>query len=201
MSEKILLSTAYLPPVDYISKIASSDEILIEKNEHFIKQSFRNRCYILSAHGSHLLSVPVLEGSRHKVKIDDVKIDYSKRWQQVHLRAIESSYRNSPYFDFYYDDFAGKISNDYSHLWDLNESLLTLVLKILNLTKKITYTDNFEAISDQPYDRRYFISPGYKQITEKKRYIQVFQSEKGFIENLSILDLIFNAGPEAGNYL
>lgn len=201
MPGKILLSTAYLPPVDYVSLIASADDVIIEKNENFIKQSFRNRCYILSVHSKLLLTVPVLEGSRHKVKISDVRIDYTKRWQQVHIRGIESAYRNSPYFDFYFDEFANIISNEYTHLWDLNTALLDLVLRILKLRIEINFTDSFETISEQQYDYRYRISPGYSPITDQKRYIQVFQTGNGFIPNLSILDLIFNNGPEAVSYL
>src|SRR5512133_2136255 len=103
MPGKILLSTAYLPPVDYIGLITGADEVTIEKEENYIKQTYRNRCYILSPAGPQLLSVPVYEGSRHKILIRDVRIDYSKRWQHVHLRAIVSSYTSSPFFDFYFD--------------------------------------------------------------------------------------------------
>ena len=96
MAGKILVSTAYLPPAEYFSLISHADEVLIEREENYLKQSYRNRCYILSAHGPQLLTVPVYLGSQHKTHIKDIRIDYSKRWQQIHLRAIIASYRSSP---------------------------------------------------------------------------------------------------------
>ncbi len=92
MAGKILVSTAYLPPVEYFSLISRADEVLIEREENYLKQTYRNRCYILSAHGPQLLSVPVYLGSLHKTPVKDIRIDYSKRWQQVHLRAMTASY-------------------------------------------------------------------------------------------------------------
>src|ERR1035437_8126277 len=97
---KILISTAYLPPTEYFSVISKADEILLEKEENYQKQTFRNRSYILSASGPLSLSIPVFQGSLHKTQIKDIKIDYSKRWQQVHLRAMTAAYSSSPYFEF-----------------------------------------------------------------------------------------------------
>lgn len=98
MAEKYLLSTAYFPPVHYMALIARSDEVLIEKEENYLKQTFRNRCYILSANGPLALSVPVLLGGLHKTTLKDTRIDYSKRWQQIHTRGITSSYKSSAYY-------------------------------------------------------------------------------------------------------
>jgi len=88
MPATVYLSTAYLPPSEYFAAIAEYDEVLIENEENYLKQSYRNRCYILSSNGIQMLSVPVLLGSLHKTPIRDIRIDYSKRWQQVHLGAI-----------------------------------------------------------------------------------------------------------------
>src|SRR5512138_482726 len=131
MPGRVLLSTAYLPPLDYFHLITNAGEIVLESKENYIKQTYRNRCYILSSHGAHLLSVPVYEGSRHKVAVKEVRIDYSKRWQQVHLRAIVSSYRCSPYFDFFYEPLENIINRKFELLWDLNLELLTTLLKML----------------------------------------------------------------------
>jgi hypothetical protein len=120
MEEKILVSTAYLPPVEYFSVISGADNILIEREENYIKQTYRNRCYILSAHGPQLLSVPVYLGSLHKTGIKDIRIDYSKRWQQVHLRAMTASYNSSPYFEFYFENFEKIILKNKNFLLDLN---------------------------------------------------------------------------------
>lgn len=201
MAGKILLSTAYLPPVEYFSLIARTDEVLIESEENYRKQSYRNRCYILSAHGPQLLSVPVYLGSQHKTRVRDTRIDYSKRWQQVHLRAITASYNASPYFQFYFENIEKIISKKIEFLFDLNLQLTESVLKMLKLNKKITYTTEFQPVGEADNDFRYKISPKEESQFAVKEYLQVFNSKNRFVQRLSIIDLIFNAGPEAGGYL
>ncbi|HLN56317.1 MAG TPA: WbqC family protein [Bacteroidales bacterium] len=196
----MLISTAYLPPADYFSLIANAGEVSIESKENYIKQTYRNRCYILSSHGSHLLSVPVIEGSRHKIPITEARIDHSKRWKQVHLRAIVSCYRCSPYFDFYYEPIEKIISADHDLLWDLNMELVKTLLKMLKIRKQIKPTDSFEPPSENPSDYRYRLEPG-KNLFDYKKYLQVFSATQGFVPNLSIIDLIFNLGPDAVGYL
>ena len=201
MAGKILVSTAYLPPAEYFSLFQKADEVLIEKEENYLKQSYRNRCYILSAHGPQFLTVPVYLGSLHKTSVKDIRIDYSKRWQQVHLGAIVSSYNSSPYFQFYFDDIEKIISANNEFLLDLNTQLVELILKMLKIKIKPSYTTHFELPANNDYDHRYSLSP--KRISEYrvKEYLQVFDTENKFVQRLSVLDLIFNTGPEAGSYL
>jgi hypothetical protein len=201
MAGKVLISTAYLPPLEYMSVISGADEVLIEKEENYLKQSYRNRCYILSAHGPQILTVPVYLGSVHKTLIKDIRIDYTKRWQQVHLRAIKASYNSSPFFEFYFDSFEKIISSDHEFLLDLNNELTFSVLHILRLRPGIFYTESFEPSEGKPSDFRYSISPKKESTFHSKRYLQVFGSGTGFVPNLSIIDLIFNVGPDAGKYL
>lgn len=201
MPGKILLSTAYLPPVDYFSLIADAGEICLEAHENYIKQSYRNRCYILSSQGAHLLSVPVFEGSRHKVPVRQVRIDYSKRWQQVHLRAIVSSYRCSPYFEFFYESLEKIILADNEFLWDLNMELLKALLKMLKIKKPLYISEEFAPPANDPGDFRYRPDPAKPPLFEHRRYLQVFSATHEFIPNLSIIDLIFNQGPDATEYL
>ncbi|MCE5345653.1 MAG: WbqC family protein [Bacteroidales bacterium] len=201
MAGKLLVSTAYLPPVEYFSLISKADEVLVEKEENYLKQTYRNRCYILSAHGPQLLSVPVYLGSIHKTRLKDIRIDYSKRWQQVHLRAIIASYGLSPYFEFYYENIEKIISKNPEFLLDLNMELTASVLKMLKIEKTISYTTDFEHPGDRENDFRYKITPKKESSYVAKEYIQVFDTGKGFIPDLSILDLIFNLGPEAVDYI
>jgi hypothetical protein len=201
MPGKILLSTAYLPPAEYFSLIRDADEIFIEREENYVKQSYRNRCSILSTHGQHQLSVPVFEGSIHKVPIRDARIDYSKRWQQVHLRAIMASYRSAPFYQYYYEEIERILLRNNIFLLDLNDALLRSVLKMLRIEKEIKYTEKFEPCNEEVYDYRYRISPKKETPYISKRYIQVFDEGQGFTSNLSIIDLIFNLGPEAAGYL
>jgi hypothetical protein len=201
MAGKVLISTAYLPPLEYISVISGAGEVLIEREENYLKQSYRNRCYILSAHGPQILTVPVYLGSVHKTLIKDIRIDYTKRWQQVHLRAIKASYNSSPFFEFYFDSFEKIISADHEFLLDLNNDLTEAVLKILRKKSTISFTESFEPAGGKPFDFRYSISPKKISAYQSKRYLQVFDNGTGFVPNLSIIDLIFNIGPESVNYL
>jgi hypothetical protein len=201
MAERILVSSAYLPPIEYFSLISLADEVLIEGEENFLKQSYRNRCYILSAHGSQLLTVPVYEGSRHKALIKDIRIDYSKRWQQVHLRAMSASYGSSPFFQFYFEDIELIISKNHIFLLDLNAQLTDLICSILKTGKKLSYTTRFEPAKNIENDFRYSLSPKKESSFRPKEYIKVFNSGESNDTRISIVDLIFNTGPEAAAYL
>ena len=201
MANRILVSTAYFPPIEYFSLILPADEVYIEKEENYLKQSYRNRCYILSAHGPQLLTVPVYLGSTHKTITKDIKIDYSKRWQQVHFGAFKASYNTSPYFEFYFENFYNIIVKNHVFLLDLNMELTMAVLKSLNIIKTISYSSDFKPIGSTENDFRYKIAPKKKSHFQGKEYIQVFNNDNNFISGLTILDLIFNIGPDSGSYL
>ncbi len=201
MTGKILVSTAYLPPVSYFSLINKTDEVLIEKEENYIKQTYRNRCYILSANGIQALSIPVLLGSFHKTALKDIRIDYSRRWQQVHLGALNASYKSSPYFEYYFDEIAGIISANHEFLLDLNAELMKFLVKALKIKTNIGYTTHFEPLNFYPSDFRYTLTPKKEFKMEYREYCQVFASDKGFVPGLSIADLLFNVGPDTQEYL
>ncbi len=201
MAGKILVSTAYLPPIEYFSLISKADEVFIEREENYVKQSYRNRCYLLSAHGRQLLSVPVYLGSQHKTPVKDITIDYSKRWQQVHLRAMIASYSSSPYFEFYFESFEKILSRKNDFLLDLNMELTEAILEILKMKTKISFSTSFETPGERENDFRYRITPKEESQFSVKEYSHVFNNSKGVIQGLSIIDLIFNMGPEAVKYL
>ncbi len=201
MTGKILLSTAYLPPIEYFSYILKAEEVFIEREENYIKQSYRNRCYILSSGGTQLLTVPVYKGSFHKIPVKEVRIDYSKKWQQVHLRALNASYKSSPFFIYYFDNIEKIILAEYEFLLDLNMALLKAILNIMKINVSVEYTSEFKPVSNIKNDLRYTINPKKESGYIQREYIQVFNTDRGFIPGLSIIDLIFNMGPEARNYL
>ena len=201
MAGKILVSTAYLPPVEYFSVISRADEIFVEREENYLKQTYRNRCYILSAHGIQLLSVPVYLGSLHKTQLKEIRIDDSKRWQQVHLRAMTASYKASPYFEFYFENIEKIISKNHDFLLDLNMELMESVLEILKIKKTISYTTNFEPPGNMENDFRYKITPKEESHFAVKEYSQVFNKDKCFTQGLSIVDLVFNMGPDSVDFL
>jgi len=201
MAGMVLVSIAYLPPVEYFSVISRADEVLVEKEENYLKQTYRNRCYILSAHGPQLLSVPVYLGSLHKTPVKNIRIDYSKRWQQVHTGAMTASYNSSPYFEFYFNKIEKIILKNHEYLFDLNMELTNSLLDILKMKKTISYTTNFISVGDMEYDFRYKITPKEKSHFAFKKYFQVFNNGEGFVPGMSIIDLLFNMGPEAVDYI
>ena len=192
-----ILSTSYFPNIQYISKFISYDNIVIEIHDTYAKQTYRNRCNILSANGVHALSVPVRKNKHTGVK--DILIDYSENWQKNHSRAILSAYKNSPFYDYYIDEFEKLFLQKEKYLIDLNNKILRIVFSILEIpinykhssaydfeTKSIDYRD---VIHPKPSKNR--LDPKFKPV----EYIQVFSERSKFAENLSILDLIFNEGP------
>lgn len=200
MQGDLILSTAYFPPAEYFSLLKSSLSVIIEQEENYIKQTYRNRCRILSSNGILILSVPVIKGSSLKARVKDVTIDYSKRWQQVHLRALISAYSRSPYFQFYFESIEKILLGNRKYLIDLNDELLFKCLEILNINKCPTHTSFYRADSASDMDFRYRITPKSESVFTSRPYIQVFNSNK-FVPGLSILDLIFNTGPESPQYL
>ena len=201
MSGKLLISTAYLPPIEYFVLIHGTDEVMIEREENYLKQTYRNRCYILSASGLQVLTVPVYLGSFHKTPVKNIRIDYSKRWQQVHLRAINTAYRSSPFFEFYFEEIEKIIVQKHEFLIDMNKELTEVLLKILGIKRSIGFTNSFVPVSEAKNDVRYSITPKKKSIYVIKEYPQVFNINAGILSRLSIIDLIFNMGPESIHYL
>jgi hypothetical protein len=201
MTGKILLSTAYLPPAEYFKLISQAEEAIIEREENYLKQSYRNRCYILSSHGPQPLTLPVYTGSVHKTPVKDIRIDYTKRWQNVHLGAITAAYGSSPYFLYYFENIEKIISKKIDFLIDLNMELSEAILKMVKLDTKLIYTTDFVPVGQSDNDFRYKITPKKESHYSVKEYMQVFDCGNNFKQKLSILDLIFNTGPEAVKYL
>ncbi len=201
----LLLSTAYLPPVGYIASIVRYSEVMIEKHETYLKQSFRNRCVIAGANGLLPLSVPVLRGSFHKTPVSEIAVDYSRRWIPVHIRSIISAYRNAPYFDFYSGELFDIMACGEHLLLNLNMKLLQFTLKTIGIEKEINFTGSFLKPDSSEMDLRYSISPKsenrYRRETLFKPYPQLFSERYGFKADISIIDLIFNMGPESLPYL
>lgn len=195
--DKLILATAYLPPPEYFFHAKSNEELLIEREENYIKQTFRNRCYILSPGGVLMLSVPVFLGSFHKTPVKDIRIDYSKRWQPVHIGAIKAGYASSPFFLYYWDPLEKIILSNKTFLLDLNMELLECLMNMMKIKISISFTSEFMPVVNKLTDKRYSISPKRKSHYKVKRYIQVFNSPDVFTEGLSIIDLIFNTGPDA----
>ncbi len=195
------LSTAYLPPVAYIKVIAGKSVTFIEKFENYQKQSYRNRCYIYSANGPLPLIIPIVRGGDSR-SISQVRIDYSKEWQKQHWRAIFSAYNTSPFFNYYKDDIYPFYCSREPYLLDFNASILNAILELIGLDARPEFTSLYRETIDG-VDLRDMIHPKREDESKNKygQYHQVFAHKYGFLKNLSIIDLLFNEGPNAITYL
>ncbi len=193
----MLFSTAYLPPVSYFVGINMCEEIVLESCENYTKQTYRNRCNIVSANGVVGLTIPVEKGYGNKIPIQDVRISDYDNWQKIHWKSICSAYRSSPFFDFYEDDFRPFYHKKWKYLWDYNLELLNLVLELLDIQPKITFTNDFQVEYKDKMDYRFTINPKKESVVDIQPYYQVFQAKHGFIKDMSIIDLLFNMGNES----
>lgn len=202
----ILLTTAYFPPVSYFSALFHSETAFIEQYENFGKQSYRNRCEIMTANGVIPLTVPVAKANS-KTLIRDLKIVYPTNWQKLHFRGIESAYKNSPYYEYYIDDLIPFFEKQETYLLDLNMSILEKMKEFIKFTATIRLTEDYIRENDTAYsDFRGAIHPKPSHRKPGAEfpahpYRQTFSDRIPFTPGLSILDLLFCTGPEAKKYL
>ena len=196
MLNKPLLPTAYLAPIIYYAILLQRSDCQIENHEHFIKQSIRNRCEIYSSNGKLRLTIPKQKKGSSKRIITSVKISYQEKWQKEHWNAIISSYNSSPFFQYYKDEIKPLFEEKERYLIDFNNKLHQLILKILHVDIKYDTSTEYNHSGDFTDLRNYKFNN-----LKIKKYDQVFMNRHGFIDNLSILDLIFNLGPESADYL
>ena len=199
-----LLSSTYFGPIDYFANIFQADEIQIEVEENYQKQSYRNRCSIYGANGKLDLNVPIthnkIEGKRLMTK--DALIANEFNWQKLHWKSIESGYRTSPYFEFYEDDLKPLFEKKHKFLLDLNFEILETLQDLLQEEWNIYKTKEYEISPPKDIlDLRKKFSPKVESKIITPEYTQVFSNKYGFIPNLSILDLIFMEGTNAEAYL
>ncbi|PRY11625.1 WbqC-like protein [Pontibacter ummariensis] len=198
----LLTEIQYNPPVAYFWHALRSDRVLIEQHENYTKQSYRNRCHVLTAQGVQVLSIPVLRGgSKDKTPITTVEIDYSQKWYKVHWRTIQAAYGRAPYFEFYSDYIREVYERQPKYLFELNVDLLGLYFKLLKLDRPVGFTEAYQTeVPANVLDLRNKIHPKiYPDNLHVKPYTQVFG--KQFASELSIIDLLFTQGPASLTYL
>ena len=195
----VLLDLPYLPSVLWFGNFLKHETVWIEHEENFVKSSHRNRCDIAGAGGKLTLSIPLQGGRDHHQKYRETKISYQSNWQSSHWQSIKSCYGSAPYFEFYCEKFEQFYEKHYDFLFDFNLDLLDASINALKLKKGFYLTTNYEKLPADNLDLR---TGRVKQATiQLPRYYQVFEDKNGFIPNLSILDVIFNLGPGAKEYL
>lgn len=195
------VSTTYLPPIALFASILNAEKISIEQHENYIKQTYRNRCHILSANGILPLSIPVIKTNGNHTKVKDIQISNINNWQTNHWRAIESAYNKSPFFLYYRDELEKFFINRFDNLLIFNTELLKFFFRKIGIKTEIIHSDDFLPIDNKLIDLRYQFSPKKEELLQFPHYYQVFEEKSGFVPNLSIIDLLFNEGPETGSYL
>jgi hypothetical protein len=204
LQSQTIFPTAYMPPVIYFALLLKCDDpIVIETQETFPKQTWRNRANILSARGLLDLSIPVIKPLGNKTITLDVQIDTAQKWQNNHWRAIESAYNKSPYFLYYKDALQALIYSDETYLLDYNSALLCFFLESFKIKKDIEFTEEYIHLPEDE-DLRQRLNPKKLPLLPLDQfpvYYQVFSDRFPFSPNLSILDLLVNEGPEGLSYL
>ena len=197
-----VFSSLYAGNLMYYSSILKAEKVTIDLFENFHKQSFRNRCSIASPNGILNLIIPI--NRKSKCIIKEVKIDDSQNWRKIHWKSLESSYRSSPYFEFYEDGFHSIFfKQNCNYLFEFNQLIFQEVLKALKVEIEVTFTDSYIPKNNTIHDFRTLIHPKIQSDNQLKelKYHQVFQEKQKFIPNLSVLDLLFNEGPLAKQLL
>ena len=193
-----LLPTAYFPPVSYFTVLNANPRVSIEFFEHFVKQSYRNRCCIYSPNGKQNLVVPIEQRSERTL-VKDIKVAYTEDWARNHWRSLEAAYRRSAYFEYYEDEIAPLIlGKKHTYLIDLNQEITSLLLKILKISCVLEQTPNYTKVEIGDFRDKF--SPKNPPATTLP-YSQVFDNKFGLIPDLSILDLLFNQGPRSIDFL
>jgi hypothetical protein len=202
ISKPILLSTAYLPPVHYVSAMVAAGEVIIERHETYPRQTYRNRCEIATANGRLPLIIPVHKPQGNHTPTLEVLTDTQTNWQLLHWRAIRTAYANSPFFLYYQDELLKVYESNIPRLIDFNHQMLTTVLALMDIEITIGFTDQFEKQPAGAEDLRTVFTPKQRLSNANfKMYHQVFAEKHGFISGLSILDLLMNEGGESIKYL
>jgi len=194
-----LLTTAFFPPISYFAAIVKADNVIIEAHEHYQKKSYRSRCYIAGPHAKQMLNIPIDRPNGNNTIITDAKLLYIENWQKQHWNSLITAYNSSPFLLYYQDEIEAVFFNKYDTLWELNKELLALLMELMQIETPISYTQEYIKLPTDIKDYRSIINP--RNTPDYEPYIQVFGDKHGFISDLSILDLLFNLGPDASHYL
>lgn len=206
MAETVLLSSAYFGPIQWYQKLNTYPKVLLEQYDHFVKQTYRNRCVIVTTQGAQTLTVPVERTGGEKCLMKDIRISDHGNWRHLHWNALMSAYGDSPFFEYYADDIRPFFEKRWDYLFDFNLEITQTLCELLDIHPNISLTDEYipsegEGIRQLQWDDyREAIRPKHPvddPLFTPKKYWQVFQQKLGFLPNMSVLDLLFNMGNES----
>ncbi|AXB58926.1 WbqC family protein [Flavobacterium fluviale] len=195
-----LILPTYFPSISHFAVIAQSEKITFEMEDNFQKQTNRNRTYIYSPNGIQLLNIPVKHSKEAHQKTKEILIENEFDWQKQHFKSLEAAYRSSPFFEYFEDDIAPIFEKKHTFLMDLNFEVLDIITKCLRMKFEFGKTTEYFHETPDFADFRY-LANGKKDSNTFEKYTQVFDDKHGFINNLSVLDLLFNEGKFAMDYL
>ncbi len=197
-----VFSLPYFGSVSFYSKLIKYNHILLEASENYQKQTYRNRQYIYGANGKLMLNIPVKRHSNQKrLSYRQSEIENDFNWQSLHFKSLETAYRTSPYFEFYEADIVPLFQKKYRYLFEFNLNCFKTVLELLDLEVEFGFTEKYQEDYSTLKDYRFLVNAKLSSQEIHSTYHQVFEDKHGFLPDLSILDLLFNVGPESHNYL
>ncbi|WP_100615663.1 WbqC family protein [Confluentibacter citreus] len=197
----IILHPTYFPNISHFVAMANADKVIFEVEDNFLKQTLRNRTYIYGANGKLALNIPVIHTQKDRQKYKDVKIFNTEKWQDQHWKSLLSAYRTSPFFEYYEDELQPLFQEKADFILDFNFKCFEAICDCLQLELNTSKTKVFQKNIENATDYRYLVDAKKECLKPFEAYNQVFQEKHGFINNLSILDVLFNEGPNTLNYL
>ena len=199
--KSIILHPTYFPTIETFVAIANTDSVTFEVFDNYQKQTYRNRCYIYAANGKLQLSVPVIYTQKNRQLYQDVKIANTYNWQDIHFKSLESAYRTSPFYEYYIDDIKPLYTSTFDSILEFNLACFEVICDALQLDITRDKTTEFKKEYTDSLDLRGLVNAKKDSAPQFNNYTQVFNAKHGYINNLSILDLLFNEGPSALAYL
>lgn len=199
---RFLIHPTYFPTISIFSLLVQKDCIW-EVQDNYQKQTYRNRCYISTDQGKHMMNIPIqhVGGNQGRQLYKEVRVDNEYKWQRQHWRTLQTAYRTSPFFEYYEDDLAPLFHTNYKFLLDFNFMAIKIICDCLELDMPDARTKEYQVQPTDSKDLRFLVSAKKPVGVDFPKYTQVFGQRHGFIENLSILDLLFNEGTSAPSYL